>query len=231
MRVCRRKRFACEFDKYEFLTARLFYSMFWKDHKNANRESNGTVVLQYVSSQSVTARGFYSMFCSWWTNPTEVPKGDRSRSGRKVVDPKTTDNTKVVHFGWVSGRQPGRGPGQSPEAARDEVGGRSSRKPAKTSASRRRRTRRQDGDDDAQNDNGDKEVDDLARRPFFTRRARCPEVALGYRLGRLLILLISPPVRHKLSPGRDRHRRCGRDRWNRRADVVGSTIVTISEKH
>ena len=28
MRVCRRKRFACEFDKYEFLTARLFYSMF-----------------------------------------------------------------------------------------------------------------------------------------------------------------------------------------------------------
>ena len=59
----------------------------------------------------------------------------------------------------------------------------------------------------------------------------CPEVGLGYRLGRLLILLISPPVRHKVSPGRGRHRRRGRDRWNRRADVVGPTIVTISEKH
>ena len=50
-------------------------------------------------------------------------------------------------------------------------------------------------------------------------------------LGRLLILSISPPVRHKSSPGSSRHRRRGRDRWNRRADVVGPTIVTISEKH
>ena len=51
------------------------------------------------------------MFCSWGTRPAEVPKGDRGRSGRKVVDPNTTHNRKVVHFGGGSGRQPGRGSG------------------------------------------------------------------------------------------------------------------------
>ena len=85
--------------------------MFWKAKKNANREGNGTGVLQYVLSQSITPLGFYSMFCSWGTRPAEVPKGDRGRSGRKVVDPNTTHNTKVVHFGGGSGRQPGRGSG------------------------------------------------------------------------------------------------------------------------
>ena len=149
-----------------------------------------------------------------------------------MADPNTTDNKKVVHFGGGSGRQPGRGSGTvargRPGPGRREVV-EEAREDIRESTTTR--TRRQDGDDDAQNDNGDNEVDDLARRPSFTRRARCPEVALGYRLGRLLILLISPPVRHKLSPGRDRHRRRGRDRWNRRADVVGPTIATISEKH
>ena len=66
------------------------------------------MVLQYVSWQSVTARVFYNMFCSWGTRPAEVPKGDRGRSGRKVADPNTTHNRKVVHFGGVSGRQPGK---------------------------------------------------------------------------------------------------------------------------
>ena len=69
------------------------------------------MVLQYVLSQSITPLGFYSMFCSWGTRPAEVPKGDRGRSGRKVADPNTTHNRKVVHFGGGSGRQPGRGSG------------------------------------------------------------------------------------------------------------------------
>ena len=66
------------------------------------------MVLQYVLSQSITPLGFYNMFCSWGTRPAEVPKGDRGRSGRKVADPNTTHNRKVVHFGGVSGRQPGK---------------------------------------------------------------------------------------------------------------------------
>ena len=194
-----------------------------------------------------TGLGFYSMFCRnrqrRWCFTVCFARGEPSRQRSQkgtgadlaekwsILIQRTIKKWSILE-GCLGG-SPGGGPGQSPEAARDEVGGKSSRRPAKTSASRRRRrrTRRQDGDDDAQNDNGDNEVDDLARRPSFTRRARCPEVALGYRLGRLLILLISPPVRHKLSPGRGRHRRRGRDRRNRRADVVGPTIVTISEKH
>ena len=59
-------------------------------------------------SQSITPLWFYSMFCSWGTRPAEVPKEDRGRSGRKVADPNTTHNRKVVHFGGGSGRQPGR---------------------------------------------------------------------------------------------------------------------------
>ena len=82
--------------------------MVWKVQKNANREGNGTGVLQYVLSRSITPLGFYSMFCSWGTRPAEVPKGDRGRSGRKVADPNTTHNRKVVHFGGGSGRQPGK---------------------------------------------------------------------------------------------------------------------------
>ena len=96
-----------------------FTVCFGKLRKNANREGNRTGVLQYVLSQSITPLGFYSMFCSWGTRPAEVPKGDRGRSGRKVADPNTTHNTKVVHFGRGSGRESGRGR----ERGTDEDGG------------------------------------------------------------------------------------------------------------
>ena len=159
------------------------------------------------------------MFCSWGTRPAEVPKGDRGRSGRKVADPNTTHNKKVVHFGGGSGRQPGRGSGTvargGPGRGRREVDeeAREDIRESTTTTNPTARLRRR------------------RRGRFRILSFVCPEVGLGYRLGRLLILLISPPVRHKLSPGRGRHRRRGRDRRNRRADIVGPTIATISEKH
>ena len=99
--------------------------MFWKGKKKCKSRrqgdrgfavcfvaiDNAAGVLQYVLSQSITPLGFYTMFCSWGTRPAEVPKGARGRSGRKVADPNTTHNAKVVHFGRGSGRQPGRGSG------------------------------------------------------------------------------------------------------------------------
>ena len=85
--------------------------MFWKVKKKCKSRRQRDWGFTHVLSQSITPLGFYSMFCSWGTRPAEVPKGDRGRSGRKVADPNTTHNTKVVHFGGGSGRQPGRGSG------------------------------------------------------------------------------------------------------------------------
>ena len=136
------------------------------------------------------------MFCSWGTRPAEVPKGDRGRSGRKVADPNTTDNRKVVHFGWWSGRPPGRGSGtvarggpgrgrrEVVEEAREDI----RESTTTTNPTTRRRRRR-----------SERQRRQRSRRPFvttFTRRAWCPEVALGFRFGRLLILSISPLVRN-----------------------------------
>jgi len=125
-----------------------------------------------------------------------VSKWGRARSGRKVADPVQADNRKVVHFGGgpgrpprrgsgtVTGGGPGRGRGEVHEKVRD-----ASAKTATTTTSPTTRRRRR----------SERQRRQRSRRPFvttFTRRARCPEVALGFRFGRLLILSISPLVRN-----------------------------------
>ena len=98
---------------------------------------------------------------------------------------KRTSREPERRTGTRSGGSPRGGPGRLREDVREDI--RDSTTTTNPTTRRRRRSERQRRQ--------------RSRRPFattFTRRARCPEVALGFRFGRLLILSISPLVRNAI---------------------------------